>query len=1011
MVPDNSSILFFSYIGYLKERVEVQDKNVIDVSLKVDMNTLNVTVVIGYGTQKKVNLTGAVDQIGSEMLKNRAVSNVTQMLQGTIPNLNITTTDGRPYRTAEYNIRGTTSIGEGGNALVLIDGVEGNPELLNPDDIASISVLKDASSAAIYGSRGAFGVILITTKNPLKDKIKVNYTGSFSVKTPTTLPDLVTDGYTYAKNFCEAYYAWNDYSAYPQNINKTMKFSTAWLDELKRRSELSDAEQAKLSDVEVGTDGRYVYYASTDWYKLLYKDHLTANSNNLSISGNSGKLNYYLSGRSYNQDGLFRYNTDDYVMNNLRAKGSIQAFDWLTVENNTEYSKMNYRMPMNVGEGSGIWRNMADEAHPVSPMFNPDGTLTYSAAYTVGDYWYGKNYMSFNQIDLKNTTGFTATFFQNKVHVKGDYTFRTFNNNYERRRVQVPYSIYEGETAYVGTSYNDFQTQKKTTDYMATNIYGEYENTFAQKHYFKGMVGYNYEQSEYNNLTALRNGLLFEDAEDLSMAIGESTTLTGGYQKWRVVGSFFRLNYIFDNRYLLEVNGRYDGSSKFPDNQQWGFFPSVSAGWRLSEEPFWHVNNKIISDAKIRASYGTLGNGNVDPYTYAEIFEMSKSGRVLGGALPQTTSNPAVVPDGLTWEKSTTANLGADIGFISGKLRFSGDAYIRKTTDMFTVGVTLPAVFGADEPYGNYADLTTKGFELTITWRDNFTLGKKPFNYEVRGTLADHHSVIDKYNNPNKYLSDYYVGQKVGEIWGYVTDGLFTSAEDVANSAPQKQVKASTSGALLPGDIKFKDVNGDGSITYGQSTVNDPGDRKVIGNKEPRYIYSFNVSSNWNNFFFSAFFQGVGKQNWYPSTESPFWGQYNRPYNNIPKYQLGKIWSEDNPNAYFPRYRGYVAASTSRELGATQTRYLQNVAYIRLKNIQFGYSLPQHLIKKLKMQEVRIYFTGENLWCWSPLYRVTRDIDVASIYGSDTDLSGGTSGDGYNYPLLKSVSLGLSVTF
>ena len=1002
--------LVFSFVGMKAQEVAMAGKTVINITMEESTIDLEEVVAVGYGTQKKVNLTGAVDQVTGEVLEKRSVPNLTQMLQGTVPNLNISTTDGRPYRTADYNIRGTTSIGQGGSALVLIDGVEGNPELLNPQDVASVSVLKDAASCAIYGARGAFGVVLITTKNPSKGKMTINYSGSFSVKKPTTLPDLVTDGYTYAKNFCEAYYAYNDYSAYPQNINKTMTFSLDWLDELKRRSELSRAEREKLPDVEVDDNGRYIYYANTDWYDLLYKDYLTANNNNLSVSGNNGKLNYYLSGSNYSQEGLFRYNSDDYDMVTLRAKGSVQVFDWLTIDNNTEYSKMKYKMPMNVGEGSGIWRNMADEAHPVAPLLNPDGSLTFSAAYTVGDYWYGKNYMKRDRRELKNTTGFTAVFLKNKVHLKGDLTFKTYDNDKKTRRVQVPYSIYEGQTAYVGTNYNDLEMIRRRTDYLATNIYGDYENTFG-KHYFKGMIGYNYEQSEYKNLTAKRNGLLFEDAEDISMAIGESMTIDGGYEKWRIAGGFFRLNYSYDDRYLLEVNGRYDGSSKFPEDQKWGFFPSVSGGWRISEEPFWKVSDRFISDAKIRASYGTLGNGNIDPYTYAEVFEMSKSGRILGGELPQRTNNPDVVPNGLTWEKSTTFNIGADLGFLSGRLRFTGDGYVRKTKDMFTVGVTLPAVFGADEPYGNYADLTTKGFEITLTWRDRFTLGHKPFNYEIRGTLADYHSKIDKYNNPNRYLSDYYEGEKVGEIWGYVTEGFFTSEEDVANSPVQNQTKASTSGKELPGDIKFRNLNDDNAITYGQKTVDDPGDMKIIGNSEPRYIFSFNFSGDWNNFFLSAFFQGVGKQDWYPSTESPFWGQYNRPYNNMPKFQLGKIWSEDHPNAYFPRYRGYVASSSSRELGAVQTRYLQNVAYIRLKNIQLGYTLPKRLISKLGMQELKVYLSGENLWCWSPLYRKTKDIDVASIYGSDRDLSGGSSGDSYNYPLLKSVSVGLSVTF
>ncbi len=1008
---EDTKILVLSYIGYITKKVDIGTNSELQISLVAEDNSLDEVVVVGYGSQKKINLTGAVDQISSKSIENRTASNTTQMLEGVIPNVNLELTDGRPYRSASYNIRGVTSIGEGGNALVLIDGVEGDPNLLNPNDIESISVLKDAASAAIYGSRAAFGVILITTKNPTNDKIEVKYTGTYSIKSPTVVPDLVTDGYTYAKNFYEAYNAYNDYTTDPSGINKTMPFSQDWLDELKRRSELSKEEQDKLSDVEVGSDGRYYYYASTDWYKLLFKDHLSAMDHNLSVAGNNGKLNYYLSAGSYNQDGLFRYNSDEYNRKTLRAKSSIQTFDWLKINNNTEYSRLYYYLPMNVGEGSGIFRNIADEGHPVSPMFNPDGTLTYSAAYTVGDYWYGKNYIDHTKDMIKNTTSFNATFFKNKVHVNGDFTFRNKVNNATKRRVQVPYSVYEGETAYVGTSYNDYTVDREIVKYMATNFYGDYENTFMEKHYIKAMIGYNYEQSVSDEIDAQRNGLLFENAENISMAIGDDIDISEDYEKWRIVGAFYRLNYAFNNKYLLEVNGRYDGSSKFPSGQQWGFFPSFSGGWRVSQEPFWNVNKNAISNLKLRASYGSLGNGNIDPYQFAELFSMSQSSRILGGELPQTTSKPDVIPNSLTWETSTTLNIGADISFLSDKLALSGDIYNRKTTDMFTVGVTLPEVFGADEPYGNYADLTTKGFEVSLTWKDNFALGGKPLHYQIKGTLADHSSVIDKYNNSTKLLSDYYEGQKVGEIWGYVTDGFFKSEEDVENSATQNQIKSSSSGTELAGDIKFKDLDGDGSITYGSKTVNDPGDRKIIGNSEPRYIYSGNLNCNWNNFSFSAFVQGVGKQDWYPSTEcSLFWGQYNRPYNNIPKSQLNKIWSEENPNTYFPRYRGYVANSTNKELGAPQTKYLQSVAYVRLKNIQIGYSLPESLVNRIHCKDITFSLIGENIWCWSPLYKISKTMDVGSIYGSDTTLSSGSKGDGYNYPLLKSYSVNLSIS-
>lgn len=1006
----DNDILQVSFIGYLAQDISLGGKKEITVTIREDTQKLDEVVVVGYGTQKKVNLTGAVEQVTSEVFDNRSISNVTQALQGTIPNLNISLSDGKPTRTAEFNIRGTTSIGQKGSALVLIDGVEGDPSMLNPNDIASISVLKDAASAAIYGARGAFGVVLISTKNPSKDKTSVTYSGNFTLKSPTTVPDVVTDGYTYAKYFNEAWSAYYDYSQTPQNINKTLKFSQEYLEELKRRSQTPG-----LPEVEVGPGGEYVYYGNTDWYKELYKKSTFATDHNISISGSSGKTSFYVTGRYFGQDGLFRYNTDDYQLFNMRAKGAVQVFDWLKVEDNMEYSSMNYHNPLNVGEGGGIWRNIADEGHILAPMFNPDGTLTHSAAYTVGDMWYGKNGIDTDQRVLKNTVSATASFFQNRLRVKGDFTFQNNDNDQTRIRVPVPFSRRPGVIEYVGSSKNDIQNTNKTTTYLASNIYGEFEETWKEKHYFKAMLGYNYEQSRMKNVKVLRNGLIFDDAEDLNMALGQTINTEGGYSKWRLSGGFFRLNYVFDNRYLIEVNGRLDGSSKFPTDSQYAFFPSVSAGWRPSQEAFWKIPEEIVSDMKIRASYGSLGNGNIGPYSFQELFKIKQSERVLNGIRPQYTSQPAVIPLGLTWEKSTTFNLGLDMSFLSNRLRFSGDIYQRKTTDMFTVGMSLPGVFGTDVPKGNYADLTTKGFELSVSWQDQFQLADKPLRYEVRFTLADYQSTIDKYNNPEKKLGDdyYYEGMKVGEIWGYETEGFFTSEADIANHAKQPYFYAgATAGQWLPGDIKFKDLNHDKVIDYGNNTVDNPGDQRIIGNSEPRFIYGFNLSGDWNNFFVSAFFQGVGKQDWWPGSEaSYFWGMYNRPYNDMPKSHLGNIWSEEHPDTYFPRLRGYSSEEPYAELNLKQTRYLQHIAYIRMKNIQLGYILPQRWISKIRMQNAKVYLSGENLWSWSPLYKHSKDLDVEAVRGSDRDLTEGTSGNGYNYPILKSVSLGLSVTF
>ncbi|MFY0254088.1 SusC/RagA family TonB-linked outer membrane protein [Chitinophaga sp. 30R24] len=999
--------LIFNFIGYKSDTVVVGNQTNIQVKLKDNVSNLNDVVVVGYGTQKKVNLTGAVSQVSGKVLENRPIPNLSQGLQGVIPNLNLVPGDGKPIQSPTYNIRGTTSIGQGGSALVIIDGVEGDASMLNPADVASVTVLKDASSAAIYGARAAFGVVLITTKAPTKDRLTVSYSSNYSMKSPTTVPDMVTNGYEYAKNFNEAWTAWNDYSQVPQNINKSQPFSNAYLEALKAHN-----ADPSLPKTIVNSAGNYEYYGNTDWYGLLYKNHTTATEQNLSVSGNSGKASYYITGRYYGQDGLFRFNSDDFKMYNLRAKGNIQLFPFLQVYNNTEFSSRDYHNPLNVGEGGGIWRNMADEGHPSAMMFNPDGTLTYTAAYTVGDLFYGRNGVDMNRQLFKNTTGFVANIYKDQVRLKGDFTFQQANDNQKRIRVPVPYSPAPGVTAYVGTGYNDLMMSNYGTLYMASNIYGEYENHFGgNAHYFKALAGFNYEQSTYKGFATTRNGLVYSDAKDINLALGTNVTTAGGYNRWAIMGEFFRLNYSYKERYLLEVNGRYDGSSKFPSNQRYAFFPSVSGGWRVSNEAFWKVSPRIISDLKVRGSYGSLGNGNVESYAYQEKMNITQSNRVINGVKQQQTAQPVVLPSGLTWETATTRDLGLDLAAINDHLTINGDMYTRITKNMFTVGQTLPAVFGSDVPKGNYADLKTTGWEVAVGWKDQFQVSSKPLHYNVTVSMADYRPTVTKYNNTNGKLTDYYVGQKIGQVWGYVNDGYWTK-DNVANAAKaQALFKASNSGQWLPGDIKFKDINGDGVINNGANTLSQHGDMVIVGDTLPHYTYGISLNADWNNFFIGAFFQGVLQQDWWPGSESDvFWGQYNRPYNYMPKSQVGNIWSEENPDAYFPRYRGYVAQNSAGELYNAQTKYMQNVAYIRLKNIQIGYNLPHALVSRAKMTAARVYLSGENLWSWSPLYRITRDLDVESIRRSDVITDSGNSGNGNNYPMLKSFTLGLNIT-
>lgn len=1023
-VPENS-VLVVSFIGFATKEVPVGTSKVINIVLEDDSQYLNEVVFVGYGSTKKVNLTGAVDVVTSETLDNRPLSNLTQGLQGAVPNLNITFSDGKPTRSSDYQVRGTGSIGQGGSALVLIDGVEGDPSLLNPSDVASVSVLKDASSAAIYGARGTFGVILITTKDPNKEKTSVTYSGNFLMKSPTVTPNVVTDGLEFTELYLQSYMGWQ--GSKPSKFHSSLKISDAWLDNLRKGA----------TGVVTEDNGKYSYYGSTDWFGLLYKDQAIGQEHNLTVQGGGDKANFLVSGRYYNQGGIFNFDPDDYSMINLRAKGSVRVTDWLKVSNNAEFTQMDYHNPMNVGEGS-VWYAIESEGQPVNVMFNPDGSLTQAGATIMGSYYYKNNYQNTDRRTIRNTTSFVANIFKDILTLNGDVTLRYTDNRQNTVQSPIPYkTAKDGAVSYMGAAYDGIMTSVHTKGYLATNLYAQYAQSFG-KHDVKLMGGMNYEQEVYNQNFMYRNGKLFEGADNIALTTG-TPIINASYYKWRIGGGFFRVNYSFADRYLIEINGRYDGSSKFPTVQQWKFFPSASFGWRVSQEPFWHVAPEAVSNVKLRASYGSLGNGNIAAYKFQELFSLYTQQRLLDGKKNLTTSVPAPIPAGLTWETATTANFGADLGFLNDRLTFVGDYYIRKTTDMYCPGTPLPSIYGASAPNGNYADMTTRGWEIVLTWKDQFNLGGKPFNYEIKGTLADSKSIIDSYPNDEKNIGgpadegimnfSYYSGMTLGEIWGFVNDGYFTAADFDADGKQiagpdQSWLQNNNSKTWQPGDIKFKDLDGNNKIDFGESKVGKSGDRKVIGNKLPRYTFSFNLSADWNNIFVSAFLQGVGHQDWWAGGDNGmFWGQYSRPYSNIPADMVGNWWTEDNPDAYWPRYTGYIAHQGRRTLHVPQSKYLQNVAYIRLKNLQVGYNLPKSWTEKIKMQNAKVYVSGENLWCWSPLYKHSRQFDVNSIMGEDSEtrslVSSGyykspimsDGGSNYSYPILKTFTFGVSVTF
>ncbi|NSL87424.1 TonB-dependent receptor [Chitinophaga sp. Mgbs1] len=1003
-------VLIISYVGYESKEITITKDAFLTIPLLSSRAKIKDVVVVGYGTQKKVNLTGAVAQVDASVIESRPVANVGQALQGAIPNLNVNFGDGRPGSTATLNIRGFTSI-SGGGPLVLIDGIPGDINTVNPRDIESVSVLKDAASAAIYGARGAFGVILLTTKRGKSGRMQISYGTNYSFSKQTTSTDFITSGYDAA--------ILND-DAFKISLGKTY---TGYTDEdyaelLKRKN-----DPTLPSVVVQNRKGKdmYVYYGNTDWWKVMFRDRMPSMEHSLNISGGTEKVNYMVSGRIYQKKGMMRIQQDKYNSYNFRAKVEAEVKPWLVLSSNTQLNAFDYTYP-----GSGVNSNFVSVSVHALPSYvpvNPDGTATYRTElnnYTIGDGIYadllhGKSKGGLKQFELINTVG--ATFKINPdFNINANYTLTLMNGNYFHRQTPAPWSIFPGVVSYV---FNDDLWQQDSTRLAhVLNIYGNYNKRIG-KHSISATAGVNQELQRERMLYAARMDIMSEDLNEVALGSGDAT-VNSQNQELALLGAFGRLAYSYADKYLVEFNGRYDGSSRFPSYRRFGFFPSVSAGWRMSEEPFFSPLKKVVNDVKWRASYGALGNQDVrrNYYPYMPIMDVGTISYITNGKRTQYVSQPAPISPDLTWEKVNSTNFGADLSFLRNRLNVTFDWYVRNTRDMLTKGMTLPAVFGAGEPKMNAADLRSKGWEINMEWRSNSVVAGKAFNYNVGFNVGDFKAEITKFDNPNKILSDYYVGQQLGDMWGYSIAGYFKSDEEAA--LWQKKVDQTLVGnnlfsapgewgKLRAGDLRFYDLNDDGKISKGQNTLGDHGDMKIIGNSLPRYTYGFRAGADWNGIDFSVFFQGVGRQHWYPGNNADkFWGPFSRPYMSfIPKDFPEKLWSPENPDAYFPRLRGYIALNDNGSLKEYNDRYVQNIAYLRLKSLVLGYSLPANLLQRMKLTRCRIYFSGENLLTFTKLKSKYLDPEQLS---SDPNLVR-TDANGRVYPFSKTYAVGLDVTF
>ncbi len=1027
--PSEAVVLNISYVGYLTQKVKVApDQKDITVYLQEDVILIDEAVVVGYGTQKKVNLTGAVTTVDNKALENRVSHSLTTMLQGAVPGLNVTTSSGVPGSSPDINVRGVTSI-NGASPLVLIDGAVGDLNRVNPNDVESISVIKDASAAAVYGARAAFGVILVTTKSgsAQDNKATVRYSGRFGWESPTTSTDYETTGY------------WSVYT-----INKFWKADsgTLYVNYTDR-----DMQQllARVNDktenpdrpwvVEEMRNGRnqWVYYGNYDWWHMQYRDNHPVQQHNISISGGTKDVKYLVSGAYDRQEGILKMHPDIFNKYNLRSKLDFRVNKWTTMTNNTSFYGSQYTF-----QGDGSVENTlaygARHALAAFPMKNPDGTWLYSTPYLNYKVGNGRHIIlgegSHRNVDrasdFSNTTRLVITPVK-PLSITADFTYRLYqtrntsrsNNVYYREYPDAPLGVYA-----TGAGANRLDESVNTRNYYSTNIYANYNQTFGL-HHVSGVVGVNYETLKLKNLSAYGEYLSSTTLDDLDL-VGQNpdgqtiTGVGGGQNAYALTGIFARANYDYKGRYLLEVSGRYDGTSRFESESRWGWFPSASAGWRISEEPFFESARHMIDNLKLRASFGSLGNQNVSSkqmvssyYTYLRLVSINDfSGYSFneGSTMGKYSSLSAPVASNLTWETAEQWDLGFDLSMANNRLNFTADAYIRDTKDMLTDGIELPAVYGADLPKMNTADLRTKGYELSATWRDQLVLANKPLEYSLGFNVSDYKSHITKYDNADKtFAKSYYKGMRLGEIWGFVTDGLYQSTEEAqayAHEVDLSYINNRITGGWQAGDLKFLDLDGDKKLGIGSNSVNDPGDRKILGNSLPSFSYGINASIRYRGLDLSAFLQGTGNHYWYPTGQSmPFWGPYSYPYlTYLQKDFMKDVWAEDNPDAYFTRPMAYSA--TSGPLSKVNDRYLQNLRYLRLKNLTVGYTIPADLTKKAGIDVLRFYFSGENLCYWSPLKKHTKYLDPEAAFKRDSDVDNNAF-----YPWQKTIMFGVDITF
>jgi len=1064
--------LVVSYVGFKTQ--EVKAAKSMKIVLVEDSELLQEIVVIGYGSQKKENLTGAVSSVNvTKTLGSRPIADVGRGLQGAVAGLSVVVASGEVGSDPTMKIRGQIGSYRGNSSpLILLDNVEiPSIQMVNPDDIESISVLKDAASASIYGAKAAFGVVLITSKKGAKmESMSVSYSSNFAWQNPSQKIDMAgIDGLEYTL-------------AAQENRNSPMPAGGFW--RIDRTSfERSKEWQEKYGNTIKPTDpvvyNRDWYFDGTNKYgvrlydpqEVMVREWAPSQTHNLSVNGKNGKTSYNIGLGVISQNGMMKpAKHDDFTRYNASVSVTSDISKYLTIRGGAIYSDRNKRYPAFGSSSADPWLYVYRWSRLFPIGVTENGLPLRESAYEAANSGDANIQNKYYSVNLGATVNITRNW-----DVRFDYTY---SNQQENKNSSMP-AFRAGGTWYAPVAWTDvngnqifvddegnatndggvaayqfpqaeyysqtttsyIENTRKAIDNNVINVYSTYNLKLGNndEHVFKYMLGMNRVTGKWNSSTGKRNDLIDYENPQFNYAIGDQ--FASADQNWDAqLGFFGRINYMFKDRYMLEGNLRYDGSSKFPTDLQWRWFPSFSAGWVISNEKFMKQVDPIWNFAKLRVSWGVIGDQSIPNTKYKSILKGSSSNWIDGnGKQAYMFGTPNVVASDITWQDIETLDFGFDFRFFRDQLGITGDWYQRKTKNMIIGGDALPSTFGADAPEGNYGNLRTRGWEISIDFNHRFSNG---IGINAMGTLADATTLVTKGADymtswENRNLDNAWsTGRRYGDIYGYVTDrlyqkedfvygsdgkivkdyiifngtGRYTNKQTANNPIYQVLFEDGNNVIFSPGDTKYVDLDGDGYITYGAKTNGNPGDRKVIGNSTPRYEYGLRVGADYKGFDVSVFLQGVAKRQIWGSGQLAIPG-YNAKEGAMPQTFAGDFWRENRTDAFYPRAWDLGGADSGYSM-LVQTRYLLDMAYLRVKNITVGYSLPEDLMRKVHITKARFYVSLENFFTFDKLRGLPIDPEVvsgSSMFRSDNEYNMGRTGTGT--PTFKTASVGVQLTF